>query len=328
MSEFPVRRLRRLRGSRTMRELLAEVRLGREDLVAPLFVRAGTGVRREIAAMPGQYQHSVDTAMETVNRWAEAGISAVLLFGIPEKKDETGSGGWDSKGPVPQLVRAIKAKRAEMLVIADVCLCEYTSHGHCGQLVRRDDGTADVDNDATLPHLAAEAVCYAEAGADVVAPSAMMDGQVAAIRAALDKAGHSGTAIMAYAAKFASSLYGPFREAAESTPSMGDRRGYQMDYRCGRQALLEAAADEAEGADILMVKPAGAYLDVLARLRERTLLPLAAYQVSGEYAAIKAAGAHGWLDEAGAAMEVTTAIKRAGADLIITYFAEMLAKRL
>ncbi len=325
MTDFPVRRMRRLRATATLRRMLAEVSLTSDHLIAPLFVREGQGVRQEIASMPGQYQLSVDTALETAARWAGKGIRAVLLFGIPEAKDEIGSEAWNDQAAVQRLCRRIKQDHPELLVITDVCLCEYTSHGHCGTLCERADGQTDVDNDLTLASLAKTAVSHARAGADIVAPSSMMDGQVAAIRKALDAAGLAGTAILSYAVKFASALYGPFRDAAESAPQFGDRRTYQMDYRSPRQAPLEAASDAAEGADLLMVKPAAAYLDVIADVRRRFDLPLAAYHVSGEYSMIKAAAANGWLDERGAAIEITTALRRAGADLVITYFAEQLA---
>jgi len=304
--------------------MLAETRLDRRDLIAPMFVRGLTGVRNEIASMPGQFQLSVDAAAETARRWGDLGLPAVLLFGIPASKDAVGSAAWDDAEVVQELTRRIKAELPGMVVITDVCLCEYTDHGHCGTLRDGPGGAADVDNDATLESLAKVAVSHAAAGADVVAPSAMMDGQVAAVRAALDAAGHTDTAIMSYAVKFASSMYGPFRDAAENSPAFGDRRSYQMDYRAPHQAALEADADIDEGADILMVKPAATYLDVIQHVRRRTDLPLAAYHVSGEYSAIKAASQAGWLDERAAVIEVTTAIKRAGADLIITYFAEQL----
>lgn len=305
--------------------MLADVRLSRDEFIAPLFVREGTGLKREIPSMPGQFQHSADTAMETVGRWADLGLPAVLLFGITEHKDKFGSGAWDDRGAVQRLARAIKKSRPGMAVITDVCLCEYTSHGHCGTLRHRPDGSQDVDNDATLESLAKVALSHAASGVDIVAPSAMMDGQVSAIRQTLDASGHADVAILSYAVKYASSLYGPFRDAAESPPAFGDRRSHQMDPCCRGQAVMEAAADLAEGADMLMVKPAGAYLDVIAEIRRRFDAPLAAYHVSGEYAMIKAGAAAGWLDEKAAAMEITSAIKRAGADLIITYFAESLA---
>ncbi len=325
MTGFPTRRLRRLRHNSTLREMLAEVSLSTSDFVAPLFVREGEGVRLEIPSMPGQYQLSVDSGMETVRRWADAGLRAVLLFGIPDVKDAQGSQAWDEGGSVQRLSRQIKSDLPEMLVITDVCLCEYTDHGHCGLLHKGNATVGDVDNDATLELLARTAVSHARSGADVVAPSAMMDGQVAAIRQALDAEGFAMTAILAYAVKFASSLYGPFRDAAESPPSFGDRRTYQMDHRAPRQSMLEAQSDLDEGADMLMVKPAAAYLDVIAAVRNRFDAPLAAYHVSGEYAMIKAAARAGWIDERAVALEVTRSIKRAGADMIITYFAENIA---
>jgi porphobilinogen synthase len=324
-ARFPTARLRRLRYHATLREMLAEVRLSRQELIAPLFVREGTGVRRPITSMPGQFQFSVDTAMETVRRWADKGLRAVLLFGIPETKDAVGSGAWDDRAAVQRLTRQIRKDLPGMLVVTDVCLCEYTEHGHCGTLCQCPDGRRDVDNDATLESLAKAGASHARAGAQVVAPSAMMDGQVGAIRSGLDAEGFQATCILSYAVKFASSMYGPFREAAESPPQFGDRKTYQMDYRAPAQVLPEAQADLEEGADLLMVKPAATYLDIIAAVKRQFDAPLAAYHVSGEYAAIKAAAAAGWLDERAAAMEVTAAIKRAGADLIITYFAEQLA---
>jgi porphobilinogen synthase len=326
MAGFPTRRLRRLRAGAVLRDMLAEVRLAREQLIAPLFVRSGRGVRREIASMPGQFQLSVDTAAQTVRRWTDKGLRAVLLFGIPDRKDAVGSSAWDAAAPVQRLVGRLKAACPDVVVITDVCLCEYTDHGHCGVLAQGGDGPPAVDNDATLPLLAKTAVSHARAGADVVAPSAMMDGQVRAVRQALDAAGFADTAILSYAVKYASSLYGPFRDAAGSAPQFGDRCTYQMDCRTIAQALMEAAADLDEGADLLMVKPAGAYLDVIAAVRRRFDAPLAAYHVSGEYAMLKAAAAAGWLDERAAATEITTAIRRAGADLVITYFAEALCE--
>jgi porphobilinogen synthase len=305
--------------------MLASVRLSSAELVAPLFVRCGEGLRREIPSMPGQFQFSADVAVETVRRWANLGLPAVLLFGIPESKDAAGSLAWDDGGPVQTLVRLIKTKLPEVLVVTDVCLCEYTDHGHCGTVVSRPDGRAEIDNDATLQALAKVALSHAQAGADLVAPSAMMDGQVAAIREALDAGGFVETGILSYAVKFASCFYGPFRDAAESRPQFGDRRTHQLDFASPRGIISEAQADIDEGADMIMVKPALPCLDVIAELRRRTDLPIAAYHVSGEYASIKAAARAGWLDERAAALEVTTAIKRAGADLIITYFAEQLA---
>ena len=322
---FPTFRMRRLRTHPALRDMLAEVRLHADDLIAPLFVRAGQGVRREITSMPGQYQLSVDTAVETVRRWADKGLRAVLLFGIPEAKDAVGSEAWNDGAPVQRLIGRLKHDLPDVLVVTDVCLCEYTDHGHCGTLAEMPGGRRDVDNDATLASLARTAVSHARCGADGVAPSAMMDGQVGAIRQALDAAGHTTTCILSYAVKFASSMYGPFRDAADSAPQFGDRRTYQMDVRATGQAFREAAADLEEGADMLMVKPAATYLDVIADVKRRFDVPLAAYHVSGEYASIKAAAAAGWLDEQAAATEVTLAIRRAGADVVITYFAEQLA---
>ncbi len=325
MSGFPTRRLRRLRVSPALREMLAGVRLSVGELIAPLFVREGEHLQQEIPSMPGQFQYSVDTALETIRRWSDKKLRAVLLFGIPDSKDPTGTEAWNDDAAVQRLAREIKKALPDVLVITDVCLCEYTDHGHCGTTKKRPDGCVDVDNDATLESLGLVAVSHAKAGADIVAPSAMMDGQVGAIREALDGAGFQMTGIMSYAVKYASSLYGPFRDAAESTPQSGDRRSYQMDFRTAGQDLMEAESDIDEGADIVMVKPAGAYLDVIAKVRQRFDVPLAAYHVSGEYSMIKAAASAGWLDERAAAIEITTAIKRAGADLIITYFAEQLA---
>ena len=325
MSGFPMKRLRRLRGNATLRQMLGTSRLSVSELIAPIFVRGGQGQRQEIPSMPGQCQFSVDTAMETIRRWSGKGIPAVLLFGIPDAKDAAGSGAWDEQGPAQTLTRQIKKELPQVMVIADVCLCEYTDHGHCGTVIADRTGQLVMDNDATLASLTKSAISLAAAGADIVAPSAMMDGQVAAIRAGLDGAGFTETAILGYSVKFASCLYGPFRDAAGSVPQFGDRRGYQMDYRSAGQAVLEAAADAAEGADLLMVKPVATYLDILHDIRRRFDLPLVAYHVSGEYAMIKAASAAGWLEEQSAMLEITTAIKRAGADLIITYFAEQLA---
>jgi len=320
---FPVHRPRRLRRTESLRRLVRETNLAPEQLVLPLFVRAGTKVRRPIDAMPGVAQTSVDEMLRDAERAAKAGVGGVLLFGIPEHKDATGTESWAEDGPVQQAVRALKHELPDLVVITDVCLCEYTDHGHCGVLVN-----GDVDNDATLDLLAREAVSHAHAGADIVAPSDMMDGRVAAIRRALDDAQFVQTPILSYAAKFASVFYGPFREAAESTPRSGDRRGYQMDPANAREALREVKLDLDEGADAVMVKPAGPYLDVIARVRRTTLVPLAAYQVSGEFAMIKAAAERGWLDGDRAMMESLTAIRRAGADIIITYFAIDAATRL
>jgi porphobilinogen synthase len=316
-------RPRRLRRTAALRAMLAETRLDVRQLIHPLFVRAGRGVDRPIDSMPGHAQRSVDRLAGEIDSVGELGVPAVLLFGLPAEKDDMGSGAWEASGPVPQAIDSIKRRAKEMVVVADVCLCEYTSHGHCGVL---DAESGAVLNDATLPLLARAAVAYADAGADIVAPSAMMDHQVAAIRAALDDAGHGDVAIMSYAVKYASAFYGPFREAAESAPAFGDRRAYQMDPPNVREALREAALDVAEAADMLMVKPAGPYLDVVRAVRERFDLPLVAYQVSGEYAMLKAAAERGWLDERRAAIESLTGIRRAGADLVITYYAKDVAR--
>ncbi|HYW32372.1 MAG TPA: porphobilinogen synthase [Gemmatimonas sp.] len=310
-------RMRRLRRTDALRRLVRETRLDAAQFIWPLFVRSGKGIRTAIGSMPGVCQTSVDELLRDAERAVSAGIGGVLLFGIPDHKDETGSSGWDPHGPVQEAVRAIKREFPTLLVVTDVCMCEYTSHGHCGPLTN----AGEVDNDATLELLAREALSHAEAGADIVAPSDMMDGRVGHLRAALDGAGFSGTPIMSYAAKYASAFYGPFREAAESTPAFGDRRSYQMDPANAREALREVRLDVAEGADILMVKPAGAYLDIIAAVKAETGLPLAAYQVSGEYSMIKAAAERGWIDGERAMLESLTAISRAGADTIITYFA-------
>ena len=320
-----IQRPRRLRRTPALRRMVRETTLSVDHLIAPLFVAAGSGIVRPIRSMPGYAQLSVDQLDLEINEIAELQIPAVLLFGIPAHKDPIGSSGWDPDGPVPQAIRAIKQRAPQLIVIADVCVCEYTSHGHCGILAEA-PGSGDVLNDPTLDILARCAVAYADAGADIVAPSAMMDGQVAAIRSALDAAGHTQVAILSYAAKFASAFYGPFREAAESTPAFGDRRAYQMDPANRREALREVDLDVTEGADMIMVKPAGAYLDIISAVRQRYHLPLAAYQVSGEYAMIKAAAQLGWLDERRAALESLIAIRRAGADMIITYFAKDAAR--
>jgi porphobilinogen synthase len=324
MTSFPVVRPRRLRRSEALRRIVREHVLEPRQFVLPLFVRSGSGVRTPVGSMPGVFQTSVDECVKDAAQAAAVGVGSVILFGIPDAKDPAGSGAWDPNGPVQQAVRAIKREVPDLVVMTDVCMCEYTSHGHCGIL--RDDGS--VDNDATLPLLAREAVSHAEAGADVVAPSDMMDGRVAAIRAALDAAGHVEVPILSYAAKYASGFYGPFREAAESTPATGDRRGYQMDPGNAREALREVALDLAEGADMVMVKPAGAYLDIIHQVRAMTDVPVAAYQVSGEYAMIKAAAERGWIDHDRVMLESLTAIRRAGADLILTYFAVDAARAL
>ncbi|MCX5852569.1 MAG: porphobilinogen synthase [Deltaproteobacteria bacterium] len=318
---FPEYRLRRLRRNENFRRLVRETRLSVDNLVYPLFVTFGKKVKRPIRSMPGQFQWSVDTLVKEVKRVRDLGIPAVLLFGVPRKKDEEGTGAFARDGIIQRAIRAIKDRVDDILVITDVCLCEYTNHGHCGIL----DGT-EVDNDVTLGILAETAVSHAEAGADMVAPSAMMDGQVLAIREALDEEGYGMVPIMAYAAKYASSFYGPFREAAKSAPSFGDRKAYQMDAANADEALREITLDVEEGADIIMVKPALPYLDIIRRAKEEFDLPLAAYNVSGEYSMIKAAARLGWLDEERAMMESLTAIRRAGADIIITYFACEAAK--
>jgi porphobilinogen synthase len=322
MPEFPQYRMRRLRRTAAMRRLVAETTVAVDDLILPLFVTAGSGVRREIGSMPGVFQTSVDELLKDVREAAELGIPAVLLFGIPAEKDERGSSGYAADGVVQEAVRSLKRELPDMVVITDVCLCEYTSHGHCGVL-----HGADVDNDQTLELLARQALSHAQAGADIVAPSDMMDGRIAAIRRVLDAEGFQDVAILSYAAKYASAFYGPFREAAESTPQVGDRRGYQMDAANAAEALREVRLDIEEGADMLMVKPAHAYLDIIWRVKQETGYPLAAYHVSGEYAAILAAGRLGWLDADRAMAETLTAIRRAGADLIITYWAVEFARR-
>jgi porphobilinogen synthase len=319
---FPQTRLRRLRATPVLRDLVRETRLDPGDLVLPLFVEEGLDGRAAIAAMPGVDRLSISAAVAEAGEAAALGVPAVLLFGIPAHKDEEGSGAWDDEGAVQLATRAIKEAHPEVLVIADLCLCEYTSHGHCGLL--RADGA--VDNDASVELLARTAVSQAAAGADVIAPSDMMDGRVGAIRAALDEDGRSDTPILAYSAKFASAFYGPFREAADSTPAFGDRRGYQMDPANGDEALREALLDVQEGADIVMVKPALPYLDVVRRVKDATRLPVAAYNVSGEYAMVKAAAAAGYLDERAAVLEVLTSIRRAGADIVITYHAKDAAR--
>jgi porphobilinogen synthase len=310
------RRPRRLRANPALRALVRETRLDPAQLITPLFVINGWRRREDIASLPGHQRLTPDLAVHEAQRLATLGVGGVLLFGIPESKDAAGSGAADPRGPVPETLRLLRREGLPLALVADVCLCEYTSHGHCGVL----DGER-VDNDATLPELAEAAVTYAAAGADIVGPSAMMDGQVAALRSGLDSAGHDGTAIMAYASKHASTFYGPFREAAGSTPSFGDRKSYQMDPANGREAMAEMELDAAEGADILMVKPAITSLDLLARARDRFDLPLAAYQVSGEAAMIEAAAERGWIDRRAAILESLTAIVRAGAGIVITYFA-------
>jgi porphobilinogen synthase len=318
---FPDYRPRRLRKNENFRRMIRETKLSVDDLVYPLFVVPGKDRKKPINAMPGNFQMSIDHLLKEVQKTKELGIPAVLLFGIPDKKDELASGAFAREGIMQQAVRRIKDKVPDILVITDVCLCEYTSHGHCGMIEK-----GDVDNDTTLEVLAETAVSHAKAGADMVAPSAMMDGQVAAIREGLDEAGHENTPIMAYSAKYASCFYGPFREAAESAPQFGDRKTYQMDPANGDEAIREIQLDVAEGADIIMVKPALPYLDIIRRAREEFDLPIAAYNVSGEFAMIRAAAQLGWLDGERAMMEALTSIKRAGADIILTYFAQDVAK--
>ena len=320
---FPAQRLRRTRRTGGLRGLVRETELSPSDFIYPIFVIAGEDVRNPISSMPGIFQLSINHAVEEAKRAYSLGISGVLLFGIPREKDEAASGAYDPEGVVQLATRAIKDAAPELLVVGDVCLCEYTSHGHCG-VVDRERG--EVLNDVSLELLARTASTQAEAGVDVVAPSDMMDGRVAAIRAELDREGFEQTPIMAYSAKYASAFYGPFREAAESAPQFGDRRGYQMDPANAREALRETELDIEEGADIVMVKPALPYLDVLRRVRERTDLPVAAYNVSGEYSMLKAAAGNGWLDEERAVMEALTGIKRAGADIIISYHAPDVAR--
>ncbi|MGI5843157.1 MAG: porphobilinogen synthase [Candidatus Xenobium sp.] len=318
---FPQLRLRRMRRSAELRSMVRETRLDPAHFIYPLFVVEGEGIRREIPAMPGQFHLSVDELVrEAASAFAE-GVPAVLLFGIPATKDPRGTSAADPQGPVARAVRELKRELPRLLVVTDVCLCEYTDHGHCGLL----DGQ-QVDNDATLPVLAETALAHARAGADMVAPSDMMDGRVQAIRARLDQEGFDRIPILAYAAKFASAFYGPFREAAQSAPQFGDRRSYQMDPANRREALREVQADLQEGADLVMVKPALAFLDVLREVRDEVTCPLAAYNVSGEYSMVKAAARMGWIDERAVTLEILTGIKRAGADLILTYHAREAAR--
>jgi porphobilinogen synthase len=320
---FPINRPRRLRRTDTLRRMVRETRLSPDDFIQPFFVCPGRGVNKPVGAMPGVAQMSVDIVVNAARETFAAGVPAVILFGIPQHKDATGSEAWNDHGEVQHAVREIKERVPGLVVITDVCMCEYTDHGHCG--VVRDN---DVDNDATLELLVRESLSHARAGADIVAPSDMMDGRVGAIRTALDEAGYSDTAIMAYSAKFASAFYGPFREAAESAPQFGDRRSYQMDPPNGDEAMREVALDLEEGADIVMIKPALPYLDLIYRVKHEFNVPVAAYNVSGEYSMIRAAGMNGWIDEERATLEVLTSIKRAGADMILTYFATAVAKQL
>lgn len=314
---FPTTRLRRLRRTEQLRDMFRETRLNKTDFIYPLFIVEGSGVKKEISSMPGQFQMSIDLALRECDELRDIGITSILLFGIPAEKDEVGSGAYDENGIIQKAVREIKREHPEMIVITDVCLCEYTSHGHCGVI----EG-GYVHNDRTLDLLVREAVSHAEAGADIIAPSDMMDGRIGAIREALDGKGFTDIPIMAYSAKYSSAFYGPFREAAESAPQFGDRRSYQMDFGNSDEALREIALDIKEGADIVMVKPALSYLDVIARTKANFNIPICAYNVSGEFSMVKAAAANGWLDHDRVMMEILTSIKRAGADTIITYFAK------
>jgi len=323
MANYPLKRLRRLRYNPLVRDMVRETILTKNDFIYPLFVVPGEKIKNPVKSMPGVFQMSIDTIVEECKEVASLGIPAVILFGIPDHKDEVGSEAYSPNGIIQQAVRAIKANEQNILVITDVCLCEYTSHGHCGVLQGE-----DILNDETVSLLAKEAVSHAEAGADIIAPSDMMDGRIIAIRKALDYKGFMKIPIMSYAAKYASGFYGPFRDAAESTPAFGDRRSHQMDIANTNEAMREVESDIEEGADIVMVKPAGAYLDVIYRVKEKFGLPTAAYQVSGEFAMIKAAEQNGWIDGERVMMESLVAIKRAGADMILTYFAKDAAKYL
>lgn len=321
--QFPAYRPRRLRRNEKLRDLVRETTLNAKDLIYPLFVGPGKDSAQPVSSMPGVAQLSVDRAVKECREVSALGVSAVILFGIPERKDAVGSEAYADTGIVQQAIRAVKEKLPDLLIATDVCLCEYTDHGHCGVIKN-----GDVDNDATLELLAKEALSHARAGADIVAPSDMMDGRVGAIRKGLDREGFEQVAIMSYAAKYASGFYGPFREAAESTPQFGDRRSYQLDPANADEALREVELDIREGADIVMVKPAMAYLDIVYRVKEKFGYPVAAYNVSGEYSMIKAAGQNGWIEESRVMLEVLYSIKRAGADMILTYFAKDVAKLL
>ena len=318
---FPLLRGRRLRRNENIRGLVRENRITHDDLIYPIFVRYGENVVEEVPSMPGVFRYSVDKVADAVKEVRDLGIPAVIIFGIPEHKDEVGSDTWSDEGIVQKTLRVLKKEVPEMYLITDVCFCEYTSHGHCGVLHDH-----EVDNDATLENLQKQVVSHAQNGADMVAPSGMMDGMVRSIRIALDDAGFSHIPIMAYSAKFASAFYGPFRDAAESAPSFGDRRSYQMDPANSREALKEVLMDVQEGADVVMVKPALAYLDIITKVKENTLLPVCAYNVSGEYSMVKAAGKLGWIDEKRVMLESLISMKRAGADMIITYFAKEVAE--
>ncbi|MFO0965964.1 MAG: porphobilinogen synthase [Gemmataceae bacterium] len=317
---FPATRLRRNRQHPVLRDLVRETSLSPQHFILPLFVRPGKGVKNEIQSMPGNFQLSVDRLSDVVGPAMDLGVRAFILFGIPASKDAVGASSWDDEGIVQQALRSLKKSHPEALLITDECFCEYTDHGHCGVLTEH-EGKLDVDNDLTLPNLARQCISHVRAGADMVAPSGMMDGMVAAIRHDLDGAGFQRTPIMSYAAKYASAFYGPFRDAAESPPQFGDRTTYQMDPANGDEALREVALDLEEGADIIMVKPALSYLDIIRRVKDRFGVPVAAYNVSGEFAMVKAAAAKGWIDERRVALEILTSIRRAGADMILTYFA-------
>lgn len=321
MATFPTKRLRRLRYNPIIRDMVRETELSKNDFIYPLFVVSGNKVKKPVKSMPGVFQMSIDVVVEECKEVAKLGIPAVILFGIPDHKDEVGTGAYDEKGIIQNTVRAIKKEVNNLLIITDVCMCEYTSHGHCGVLKGE-----EILNDETVELLAKEALTHAQAGADIIAPSDMMDGRVAAIRKILDENGFQNIPIMSYAAKYSSGYYGPFRDAAESAPAFGDRRSHQMDIANSNEALREVEADIEEGADIVMVKPAGPYLDVIYRVKQKFGMPTAAYQVSGEFAMIKAAGQNGWIDEERVMIESLIAIKRAGADMFLTYFAKDAAR--
>jgi porphobilinogen synthase len=323
MATFPQKRLRRLRYNPIVRDLVRETIITKDDLIYPMFVIHGENIKNEIKSMPGVFQFSIENLVKECKELVQLGIKAIILFGIPEHKDEQGSDAYSEHGIIQSAIRAIKSEIKDLLIITDVCLCEYTSHGHCGLL-----NGEEILNDETVSLLAKEAVSHAEAGADMIAPSDMMDGRISAIRKALDYKGFQNIPIMSYAVKYASGYYGPFRDAADSAPAFGDRRSHQMDIANGLEALREAESDIEEGADIIMVKPAGAYLDIIKTVKDKFQMPTAAYQVSGEYSMIKAAGRLGWIDEKRVMMESLVAIKRAGADIILTYFAKDVAKYL
>lgn len=324
---FPKYRPRRLRSNKHLRDLIRETHLSVKDLIMPLFVRPGSGIKREISSMPGNYQFSADTLVEEVKEIASLGIPGIILFGIPDSKDELGTEAYADDGIIQKAIRAIKKNVSDILVITDVCMCEYTNHGHCGYIKKdKKTGEYQIDNDETLKLLSKEALSHAEAGVDIVAPSDMMDGRVGAIREILDQNGYENIPIMSYAAKYASAFYGPFRDAAESPPSFGDRRSYQMDTPNSEEAIREVSLDIDEGADIVMVKPALPYLDIIRLIKDQFGYPVAAYNVSGEYSMVKAAHEKGWLDEKTVAMEILMGIKRAGADIILTYWAKDAAR--